>query len=285
VNLIDEAGLMKTVWGLGDCYEQLVREFIVNVPEDCDNPQSPEYHKVFVRGLLVNFSPSIINEFLGRDDARTPEVELTDGDLAKAITNGLVKQWPKGKKVSSSKLSVKFACLNKIGTVNWVPTVHTSDISTDLARLIYTIGSKVKYDYGSYIFNQTLKHADSMAIKKPIAFPSLLCGIILSQQPGILRSSDFPMKRKAPLILHSKLFEGTHAPDIATASVQRSSAALTRKDMIAELKATCKGLEDQKLKLEAVIQALELEEAGAGINAVDDGGEPVIEGSDESLSE
>ncbi|PNX87297.1 hypothetical protein L195_g043384, partial [Trifolium pratense] len=135
VSLIEEAGLMKTVWGLGDCYEQLVREFIVNVPEDCDNPQSPEYHKVFVRGLLVNFSPSIINEFLGRDDARTPEVELTDGELAKAITNGHVKQWPKGKKVSSSKLSMKFACLNKIGTVNWVPTVHTSDISTDLARL------------------------------------------------------------------------------------------------------------------------------------------------------
>ena len=124
-----------------------------------------------------------------------------------------------------------------------------------------------------------------MAIKKPIAFPTLLCGIILSQQPGILRKSDFPMKRKAPLILHSKLFEGTHAPDIATASVQKSSAALTRKDMIAELKATCKGLEDQKLKLEAVIQALELEEAGAGNNDVDDGGEPVLEGSDESLSE
>ncbi|PNX76529.1 hypothetical protein L195_g032480, partial [Trifolium pratense] len=48
--------------------------------------------------------------------------------------------------------------------------------------------------------------------------------------------------------------------------------------------ATCKGLEDQKLKLGAVIQALELEKAGAGNNDVDDGGEPVIEGSDESLS-
>jgi hypothetical protein len=41
VSLIEEAGMIKIVWGLGDCYEQLVREFIVNVPEDCDNPGIP----------------------------------------------------------------------------------------------------------------------------------------------------------------------------------------------------------------------------------------------------
>ncbi|MCI02170.1 envelope-like protein, partial [Trifolium medium] len=29
VDLIKEAGLMKTVWGIGDCYEKLVKEFLV----------------------------------------------------------------------------------------------------------------------------------------------------------------------------------------------------------------------------------------------------------------
>jgi hypothetical protein len=38
MELIKEAGLMKTVCNLGDCYEKLVKEFLVNIPDDCDDP-------------------------------------------------------------------------------------------------------------------------------------------------------------------------------------------------------------------------------------------------------
>ena len=68
MELIKEAGLMKTVCNLGDCYEKLVKELLVNIPEDCDNPLSREYQKVYVRGEFVNFSPNIINRFLGIDE-------------------------------------------------------------------------------------------------------------------------------------------------------------------------------------------------------------------------
>ncbi|MCI41272.1 envelope-like protein, partial [Trifolium medium] len=34
MELIEAAGLLKTVWGLGSCYEKLVKEFLVNIPED-----------------------------------------------------------------------------------------------------------------------------------------------------------------------------------------------------------------------------------------------------------
>ncbi|MCI84795.1 envelope-like protein, partial [Trifolium medium] len=37
-DLIKEVGLLKTIWGIGHCYEKLVKEFLVNIPEDCDNP-------------------------------------------------------------------------------------------------------------------------------------------------------------------------------------------------------------------------------------------------------
>jgi hypothetical protein len=65
IDLIEKAGLMKTVSGLGSCYEKLFKEFIVNIAEDCDNPLSKEYHQVFVRGKCVEFSHAIINMFLG----------------------------------------------------------------------------------------------------------------------------------------------------------------------------------------------------------------------------
>ena len=37
MDLITAAGLLKTVTKMGDCYESLVREFIVNIPSDITN--------------------------------------------------------------------------------------------------------------------------------------------------------------------------------------------------------------------------------------------------------
>jgi hypothetical protein len=36
-------------------------------------------------------------------------------------------------------------------------------------------------DYGAYIFEQTARHAKTMAVKLPIAFVTLPCGIIMDQ--------------------------------------------------------------------------------------------------------
>ena len=42
MELINEAGLRRSVSGICNCYEMLVKEFIVNIPKDCDNPLSTE---------------------------------------------------------------------------------------------------------------------------------------------------------------------------------------------------------------------------------------------------
>lgn len=61
VDLIKEAGLMRTVSKFPKCYETLVKEFIVNVSEECGDGKSTEFRKVYVRGKCVNFSPSRIS--------------------------------------------------------------------------------------------------------------------------------------------------------------------------------------------------------------------------------
>lgn len=57
IEMIKEVGLMKTVCNIAGCYKKLVKEFMVNVSEDYDNPLSQEYQNVYVRGQCVNFSP------------------------------------------------------------------------------------------------------------------------------------------------------------------------------------------------------------------------------------
>ncbi|KAH1233428.1 hypothetical protein GmHk_09G025875 [Glycine max] len=162
MDLIKAAGLLKTVSKLGDCYEGLVREFIVNIPSDISNR---------------NGFPPIILPLLPQ-------------------------------------------------------------------------------------------HSESFAVKLPIAFPTVLCGIMLSQHPNMLNYTDSVMKRESPLSLHYKLFEGTHVPDIVSTSVSTSgkaaaSGAVSKDALIAELKDTCKVLEatikattEKKMELELLIKRL-----------------------------
>ncbi|XP_058784030.1 uncharacterized protein LOC131658792 [Vicia villosa] len=180
LELIQEAGLLKTVCNLPKCYEKLVKEFVVNLSEDYGNSRSVDFRKVFVRGKCVSFSPSVINKFLERTDEAQPELEVTDNKVCQVITTKQVNSWPLKEKLTTSKLSIKYAMLHKIGAANWVPTNHKSTISTVLGRFMYVVGTKAKFDYGTYIFDQTMKHAGSFSVKGPIAFPSLLCGIILT---------------------------------------------------------------------------------------------------------
>ncbi|MCI38103.1 envelope-like protein, partial [Trifolium medium] len=78
-------------------------------------------------------------------------------------------------------------------------------------------------------------------------FQSLLCGIILEQHPGVRVDGETAKTRKSPLSLHHKLFGETHVPDIVGTSGTSASAPMTRKDVIAALKAYCKDLDEKKL--------------------------------------
>src|ERR1043165_4563868 len=201
----------------------------------------------------------MINKFLGRPDEAQPELEVTDNQVCQVITAQQVKHWPLKGKLTASKLSVKFAMLHKIGAANWVPTNHKSTISSGLGRFIYAVGTQATFDYGSYIFEQTLKHAESYAVKGPIAFPSLLCGIIIDQYPDILGDRDSICKRTTTLGFHYKLFQGKHVPDIVMTSAETSTVKENsqKANVIAVLKATCKELEARKQSLEELISQLE----------------------------
>jgi len=261
---IKEGGLIKTMCNLGKCYQQLVKEFLVNIPDDCDNPISSEYQRVFVRGECVNFSPTIINKFLGVEEINIPNLEVTDDQVCNKITANQVKGWPKKKKISSGELSVKYSILNRIVVINWVPTTHSSDVATRLGKFIYVVGSKSKMDFGTYIFEQTVKHAKTDAIRFLIAFPTLLCSIILDQHHNIKSASYVPEKREPPLTLHSKLFSANHVPDIVGISGSvLVVGTMTNEAIITSLKDTCLLLDEKKAQFELMIHSLEKEKVAA----------------------
>ncbi|XP_050915153.1 uncharacterized protein LOC127130132 [Lathyrus oleraceus] len=263
MKLIEHVGLMKSVTGFGKCYEVLVKEFIVNIFVDCDDNKSKEFRKVFVREKCVEFSPNVINRYMGRCDDEYTEIEVTDNQVCKEITAKQVVQWTRKRKLSVGKLSLKYAILHRIGATNWVPTNHTSTIVVGLGKFIYVVGTKTNFDFENYVFEQTFKHVGACVVKMPIAFCSLICGIILSQHPGILNSVDVASKRESPFSLHYMLFAWTHVLDIVLTSDKESVGSTSGAGLIIELKDTCKALDDiiktftkRKIRLERLIKSL-----------------------------
>ncbi|XP_050895832.1 uncharacterized protein LOC127102510 [Lathyrus oleraceus] len=143
MDLIKAAGLLKTVVGFSQCYEGLVKEFIVNIPEDIADKNNKEFCKVFVRGKCITFSPTVINNFMGRRVEGASELEATNNEVCREITTRQVKGWPIKKHLCAGKLTVKYAILHKIGAANWVPTNHIYTIANTLGSLLtadYVLG-------------------------------------------------------------------------------------------------------------------------------------------------
>ncbi|XP_050897499.1 uncharacterized protein LOC127104361 [Lathyrus oleraceus] len=215
MDLIQVAGLLKTVVGFSQCYEGLAKEFIVNIPEDISDKNNKEFYKVYVRG---------------RNNEGAGELEVTDNQVCREITVKQVKFWPFKKHLPAWKLTIKYAILHKIGAANWVPTNHISTIANTLGRFIFVVGTKVKFDYGRYMFDQIIKHATTNAVKLPIAFPSMICGIILNQHPGILCSNDLPSRRKLTLYAEGENVEHANVSHEEEAEAHTSSERSANND-------------------------------------------------------
>ncbi|XP_057432218.1 uncharacterized protein LOC130724971 [Lotus japonicus] len=248
MKLLEAAGLLKTVTEIGGCYDKLVGEFIVNVTTNCTVSGHPDFRKVFVRGKCVHFSPEIINQYLGRSTVATGNEELSLSAITKELTAGQTMVWPAKGLLSSTYLSVKYAILNRIGAANWAPTTHSSDVSSGLAKLIYLVGTQTQFDFGEYVFAQTMKHAETFAVRLPIGFPCLICGIILSQHPQILLDDEVPSKKASLLTIDSRLLAGAHVSDVADLAEmtqgEGTSSQKTPETPIAALIAVSKMLQD-----------------------------------------
>ncbi|KAA0046513.1 uncharacterized protein E5676_scaffold403G00920 [Cucumis melo var. makuwa] len=131
---------IKTIFNVGLFYPQLTKEFIVNLPSKFNNPSSPDYQTVDIRGLNFKISPAIINGFLGNtvEFGSTPSHPYNDV-LTFVLSGGTLSIWP----------------------VNGIPTVS-------LGTFLYQICNDDSMDAGLFIYNPLLRHVGTFGVNIPI---------------------------------------------------------------------------------------------------------------------
>ncbi|TYK30679.1 uncharacterized protein E5676_scaffold1704G00220 [Cucumis melo var. makuwa] len=190
MDLILKAGLEKTISNVSPFYPQLIREFIVNLPDEFNNPSSVDYQIVHIRGFKFVISPAVINGFLGNivDIDYSPSCPTTEV-LATILSGGTLFTWPVNG-IPAAALSVKYAILHKIGIANWFPSSHVSSVSTALSTFLYQICNDEKVDTGAFIYNQLLRHVGSFGVKVPIALLRLFSSLLLHLNGAVLTATD-----------------------------------------------------------------------------------------------
>ncbi|GAA0186771.1 hypothetical protein LIER_34059 [Lithospermum erythrorhizon] len=86
------------------------------------------------------------------------------------------------------------------------------------------IGTRPSFNLGQFIFDQTVQHAQSHIVLKPIAYPSMMSSILQDQEEDILIAADEEGPFLGVITINPKLTQGTHVADIPLTTADTGGA-------------------------------------------------------------
>nr|GMC79858.1 uncharacterized protein LOC109157532 [Ipomoea batatas] len=122
--------MLGTVTNIEPYEENVIYEFYSNLGTGTTTPSDPMYGKVYLRGNFYNFTPALINKYMSTSP-REEEAEATSEQVAQELTAGNVSF--EKNKIKAASLTSKYAILQKIALVNWMPSLHENTVKWRLA--------------------------------------------------------------------------------------------------------------------------------------------------------
>ncbi|XP_019198270.1 PREDICTED: uncharacterized protein LOC109192131 [Ipomoea nil] len=203
--------LLGTVTKIEPYDEQVIQEFYCHLTKTTTIPSSPMYGKVYLRCKFYELRPDTINHYLGTPESEQ-EMELNSEQVAKELTAGNVIF--EKNKIKAASLTSKYAILQKIALVNWMPSLHESTVKWTLAELLYKIGKGVKINMGAIIHTQITNLAEDTKSSTSLIFPNLIFAILTKQ--GLKTHGPKTIVKNINTTV--KLRKGNHQNDLKTSA-------------------------------------------------------------------
>ena len=166
------AGLIYTLTDIDPYQPNIIREFIANLPEA---EKRDDGVAVYVRGSLVDFSPSLINSLYcipGFEEDPNWIDESID-EVCGFLTDDRIRRW---ENMSSKYLTATNQVLYKLVCSNWIPTMNYTSMNQKRLRFVYMLHHHDGFDFGKLVYDQIMAMAENTKTEKTrcIMFPTLI---------------------------------------------------------------------------------------------------------------
>ncbi|XP_024010215.1 uncharacterized protein LOC112085253 [Eutrema salsugineum] len=194
--IIDDAGLIYTVLDVEPYRPIVVHEFYAKLGD-------LEYHngtnRIYIRGLMFEFTPEIINKmFLVDDSLPYGEWERINIDEAvQCVSRGRKNRWEGFRSQHLTRLN---GVLYKLCCCNWIPTTNNTTMVKERIRLLAYIVQGHKFNFGQMVYDQILAAARTPEmVNNKLMFPNLIFQLLSFQHTvpehrGDRPLSGFPLK-------------------------------------------------------------------------------------------
>lgn len=168
-------------------------------------------------GSKFEFSPVVVDGFLERPIGVIEDVELDYDLVGRKLTRGKYSSWHSRGHFTWSELSMKYVILHKILIRNLFPSGHKTSVNKPMGVVLYKIGKKRPINFGELVLSMLKEHAEKKPCKKPIVFPSLICGII-SKKLNVITSEHVYTTAPKNILFNANFFdENYHVNDLPVA--------------------------------------------------------------------
>ena len=91
---------------------------------------------------------------------------------------------------------------------------HWIGVLKSMVVLLYKLGKGISFDLGTLIFCQISHHAESTSINLAVRYPSLIFGILISQNDGVVHEGELCEKCAGEMVICKKFFQRQYIQDI-----------------------------------------------------------------------
>ncbi|XP_013608103.1 PREDICTED: uncharacterized protein LOC106314835 [Brassica oleracea var. oleracea] len=226
--VVVRSGLIYTLIDSDLFHPNVVKEFIANLgtAEDRGNGVA-----VFLRGSMVDFSPSLINAlYLVPGFEEDHDYLAADIDqVCSFLTNNRVQRW---EAMSSKYLTPTNQVLYKLVCSNWIPTTNYMSMNQERLKFLYMIHHHRSFDFGQMVYDQIISFAANINTDRSrrIIFPTLIQQVIDYQRTVLSFEDDEEYTGYPKLVVKDKkagIGQGAYSSSVdLLADIERTIADL-----------------------------------------------------------